>query len=61
MTSTPDRPAARQERSANPGEAPGKLTFGLVPRLWRCDDDVDRRMLCVGRECSAVNMFINFV
>ena len=24
-----------QERSANPGEAPGKLTFGLVPRLWR--------------------------
>ena len=35
MTSTPDRPAARQERSANPGEAPGKLTFGLVPRLWR--------------------------
>ena len=26
-----------------------------------CDDDVDRRMLRVGRECSAVNMFINFV
>ena len=24
-----------QERSANPGEAPGKLTFGLVPRLWK--------------------------
>ena len=34
----------------------------IQPALTQlCDDDVDRRMLCVGRECSAVNMFINFV